>query len=182
MQHTGRAGMRASGVGGVFAVVIALVLAVQARPVRAGEAAFLPLDCHADQAGGFHDHPDDDEGYVPVLFHPVAFHLEENRVFMLNLGDRTDVDLFITMTSLGEDGPQTSELECRQVRGLDGTPGYSCVNIPPSEMLLINRGTLRFTRTAVGGWTFAGGSAPGGESIYVEYGTCRSASAPDSAG
>ena len=132
--------------------------------------AFLPLHCTADQTGGFHDYPDDDESYIPALFNSDPFRLEENIVFMTNLPEQ-GVDLFVTLTA-GED-PVTTELECRQVRGVDGSPGYSCVNIPPSEMLLINRSTLRFTRTAVGGWTFAGGNEThSGDSIFVEYGTC----------
>jgi hypothetical protein len=135
-------------------------------------AAFLPLACLADQTGGFHDYPDDDQSYAPALFNATPFRLEENQVFMLNLAREPGVDLFVTLTS-GED-PVTTELECRQLRGADGSLGYSCVNIPPSEMLLINRDTLRFTRTAVGGWTFAGPTEEfSGDSIFVEYGTCR---------
>ncbi len=135
-------------------------------------AGFLPLACTAAQTGGFHDYPDDKESYVPALFNSKPFRLEENRVFMANLPKRPGVDLYVTLTE-GEDAV-TTELECRQVRGVDGSPGYSCVNIPPSEMLLINRNNLRFTRTAVGGWTFAGATATqSGDSIFVEYGTCQ---------
>lgn len=144
-------------------------------PSTAAEApdpvAFLPLDCGAEQTGGFHDYPDDDGGYQPALFNVTPFRLEENRVFMRNLGRQPGVDLFVSLTA-GED-PVTTELECRRVRGADGSPGFSCVNIPPSEMLLINSETLRFTRTAVGGWTFTGATdAHSGDSIFVEYGTC----------
>ena len=139
-------------------------------------AGFLPLDCSAEQTGGFHDYPDDDQSYQPALFNATPFRLEENRVFMLNLGRQPGVDLFVSLTA-GED-PVTTELECRQVRGVDGSTGYSCVNIPPSEMLLINGETLRFTRTAVGGWTFAGATEThSGDSVFVEYGTCTPASA-----
>ncbi len=139
--------------------------------------AFLPLACSPDQTGGFHDYPDDKESYVPALFNSTPFRLDENVVFMTNLPKRPGVDLYVTLTN-GED-PVTTELECRQVRGVDGSPGYSCVNIPPSEMLLINRDNLRFTRTAVGGWTFAGATATrNGDSIFVEYGTCSRTDAP----
>ena len=139
--------------------------------------SFLPLECTADQTGGFHDYPDDQESYVPALFNATPFRLDENVVFMTNLPQQQGLDLYVTLTA-GED-PVTTELECRQVRGVDGSPGYSCVNIPPSEMLLINRDTLRFTRTAVGGWTFAGASeAHSGDSIFVEYGTCTAAPNP----
>lgn len=161
----------AGALAGMAAVVGALSTAEAAeRAATAGD--FLPLECTADQTGGFHDYPDDQESYVPALFNATPFRLEENVVFMVNLAEDSPVDLYVTLTA-GDD-PVTTELECRQVRGADGSPGYSCVNIPPSEMLLINRETLRFTRTAVGGWTFAGATeTQSGDSIFVEYGTCR---------
>jgi len=159
-----------------IAVGIAL-LAAASHGRAADDEVFLPLDCTAEQTGGFHDYPDDDAGYQPALFNSTPFRLDENVVFMLNLADDSGVDLYVTLTS-GED-PVTTELECRQVRGIDGSAGYSCVNIPPSEMLLIHRQTLRFTRTAVGGWTFAGATdARAGDSIFVEYGTCKPATTP----
>ncbi|MDZ7670775.1 MAG: hypothetical protein U5Q16_15615 [Gammaproteobacteria bacterium] len=140
-------------------------------PAVEAAADFLPLDCVAEQTGGFHDYPDDDESYQPALFNAAPFRLEENVVFMLNLPETPGIDLYVSLTA-GED-PVTTELECRRVRGVDGSPGFSCVNIPPSEMLLINADTLRFTRTAVGGWTFAGATeVHNGDSIFVEYGTC----------
>jgi hypothetical protein len=169
-----------------FAVWIMAWLVLDASPAAAGAqeeipapeaGAFLPLECAADQTGGFHDYPDDDESYVPALFNATPFRLEENVVFMTNLPEQPGVDLFVTLTA-GED-PVTTELECRQLRGVDGSPGYSCVNIPPSEMLLINRNSLRFTRTAVGGWTFAGANdTHSGDSVFVEYGTCTAATPP----
>jgi hypothetical protein len=135
---------------------------------------FAPLECTAEQTGGFHDYPDDDQGYVPALFNGTPFRLEENAVFMLHLAEDSRVDLYLTLTA-GDD-PVTTELECRRVRGREGSSGYSCVNIPPAEMLLINAQTLRFTRTAVGGWTFAGASeVETGDSIFVEYGSCKPA-------
>lgn len=171
--------MAARGTGACMVAVAGWLLAPGAWPAEEAEAVekpgdFLPLECSADQTGGFHDYPDDDESYVPALFNATPFRLDENVVFMTNLPEQPGVDLFVTLTA-GED-PVTSELECRQVRGVDGSPGYSCVNIPPSEMLLINRDTLRFTRTAVGGWTFAGANEThSGDSIFVEYGTCAAA-------
>jgi hypothetical protein len=153
--------------------------AVAAPAATPGAAAvgFLPLECVADQTGGFHDYPDDEQGYVPALFNATPFRLDENVVFMQNLAEQTGVDLYVTLT-VGDD-PVTTELECRDVRGVDGSRGYSCVNIPPSEMLLINQQTLRFTRTAVGGWTFAGPTdAHAGDSVFVEYGTCRGSERP----
>jgi hypothetical protein len=46
-------------------------------------------------------------------------------------------------------------------------------------MLLINAQSLRFTRTAVGGWTFSDAAdSRNGDSIFVEYGQCVAAAAP----
>ena len=144
--------------------------------------------CAAEQTGGFHDYPGDGESYEPALFHPQSFSLEENIVLMMNLGGGegngpgagAKVDLYLTMTrtlpATAEmpETVETSELECRQVRGADQSYGYSCVNVPPSEMILINAESLRYTRTAVGGWTFAGATeALNGDSIFVEYGQCQ---------
>lgn len=133
--------------------------------------ALPTLRCEAEQTGGFHDYPGEDEKYEPALFNPGRFYLEENVVFMLNLPVGNGApDLYLVMRTEGE---LETELACRRVRGADGAMGYSCVNTPPSEMLLINRETLRFTRTSVGGWTFAGATESlAGDSIFVEYGAC----------
>jgi hypothetical protein len=163
--------------------------AVAAESADAPAPAGLPsMRCQAEQTGGFHDYPGGDETYEPALFHPQSFTLEENVVFMMNLAEsEKNVDLYLTMErplKVEEQGLsrfETTELECRRVRGARDSHGYSCVNLPPSEMLLINAGTLRFTRTAVGGWTFAGAAvesgtdetgAHSGDSIFVEYGQC----------
>lgn len=139
------------------------------------------VTCTAEQTGGFHDYPGAEESYEPALFHPQTFTLEENEVFMMNLAaEEGNADLYLTMVRRlpaespdGEETIDATELECRRVRGANESQGYSCVNLPPSEMLLINARTLRFTRTAVGGWTFTGASeAHNGDSIFVEYGQC----------
>jgi hypothetical protein len=153
-------------------------------PIATAEPATLPpLDCVAEQTGGFHDQPAEGERYEPALFHPQAFRLAENTVFMLNLLEsERRADLYLTLESpaaatAGAE-PRATELECRQVRGADGSIGYSCVNLPPSEMLLINARTLRFTRAGVGAWTFVEPTAAqAGDSIFVEYGQCRASSA-----
>jgi hypothetical protein len=110
-------------------------------------------------------------------------------VFMMNLAaDEGNVDLYLTLQTEvpGDDDEGTAsqleatELECRRVRGADHSYGYSCVNLPPSEMLLINAQSLRFTRTAVGGWTFTGASdKQTGDSIFVEFGQCVEGKALD---
>ena len=155
-------------------------ISVSAQEGRVIEADSLPtVVCTALQTGGFHDYPEGEEVYEPALFHPRSFSLQENVVFMMNLaGSSGNVDLYLTMhsqvpTAEGVDRLETTELECRRVRGANESHGYSCVNLPPSEMLLINAQSLRFTRTAVGGWTFAGASEEhSGDSIFVEYGQC----------
>jgi len=147
----------------------------------AGDSLPGVVTCTAEQTGGFHDYPGADESYEPALFHPRTFTLEENQVFMMNLAvEEGNADLYLTMVRrLPSENPDweetidTTELECRRVRGANDAQGYSCVNLPPSEMLLINARSLRFTRTAVGGWTFSGASeAHNGDSIFVEYGQC----------
>ena len=139
------------------------------------QATFPTVDCTALHTGGFHDYPGDEEVYEAALFHPGQFRLAENSFLMTNLaGKELGVDLYLTLARLDEIDRET-ELECRGVRGAANARGYSCVNNPPSEMLLINAETLRFTRTSVGGWTFAGATAAdSGDSIYVEYGSCQS--------
>ena len=146
------------------------------------EEGFPRVLCTAEQTGGFHDYPEEGEAYEPALFHPQQFSLEENLVFMLNLAEsERNVDVYLTMTTTvaepdGAAIEETTELECREVRGAGGGYGLSCVNLPPSEMILINAETLRFTRTAVGGWTFAGATESlSGDSIFVEYGQCERA-------
>ena len=155
--------------------------------VCAGAADGLPrMLCNAEQSGGFHDYPGGGEFYEPVLYQPRSFTLEENAVFMVNLArGEGNADLYLTLETKtpdekGVDLVETMELECRRVRGPNDSHGYSCVNLPPSEMLLINAQSLRFTRTAVGGWTFSDAAdTRNGDSIFVEYGQCVAAAAPD---
>ena len=139
---------------------------------------WLPASCEARQTVGMHRYPGDvDAGYLPSVFTEQTFDLRENVFFMRHLlGDQTapdgsaggdasaTVQLYVTMSS---DGVET-EFECRPVRGILGNEGYSCVNNPPSEMLLINPVRGRFTRSAIGGWAFYAPEA----SLFVEYGTC----------
>ena len=130
------------------------------------------LQCLATQTGGFHDYPGDVEQYEAALFHPGKFSLQQNSFLTENLASTTPgVDLYLTLTN--PDQTET-ELECRSVRGTADATGFSCVNTPPSQMLLLNAQTHRFTRTAVGGWTFTGAADnESGDSIYVEYGQCE---------
>jgi len=143
------------------------------------------LKCQPEQTGGFHDYPEGEEIYEPALFHARPFVLRENIVFMMNLqgevADPGGPDLYVTLSMEDDPIAETTELECRSVRGVNGAMGLSCVNLPPSEMLLINTETYRFTRSAVGGWTFAGAAGDlNGDSIFIEYGQCQPVADPAS--
>ena len=72
------------------------------------------------------------------------------------------------------DSEEVSEFTCEGVRGRGGQAGFSCRNTPPSEILMINPDTLRFTRSAIGSWTFFTPSDhETGASLFVEYGQCE---------
>ena len=155
-----------------------ILVALCALP--AGAVDWLPATCEAGQTVGMHKYPGDgNEAYMPAVFNEQTFDLRENALFMRHLlaeqgparapergGLAPDtVRLYVTMTS--SDGTET-EFECRPVLGDEGNQGYSCVNNPPSEMLLINPLRGRFTRSAIGGWAFYAPEA----SLFVEYGAC----------
>ncbi len=148
----------------------------------AGAVDWLPTTCKARQTVGMHQYPGDvDETFMPAVFSEQTFDLRENALFMRHLlgepgeteatepGVPTSapgtVKLYVTMTSA--EGDET-EFECRTVRGAASNQGYSCVNNPPSEMLLINPALDRYTRSAIGGWAFYAAEA----SLFVEFGTC----------
>ncbi|MEM9622118.1 MAG: hypothetical protein AAF993_10745 [Pseudomonadota bacterium] len=179
--------------------------------ISASVAPEVPADlrCEAAQTAGFHDYPvrrqllreqyqaeqgadaefdqlTDGEIYEAVVFYESEFRLRTNRVLLRHLAD-TPYDSFLTLTDAeGE----VVELQCVYLRGIDNAQGLSCTNSPPSELLLLNLQNLRFTRSSIGGWTFAGarfsdgdsaGDADGdsageeinaGDSIFVEYGRC----------
>jgi len=129
------------------------------------------LECDAIDTGGFHNDAGT-EGYRAALFTRGKFRLEENLVFKKMLTGETHAPntVFLTMTDAKD---MSIELQCHPVAA-NLEKGFSCVNTPPSEMLVLNTGTLRFTRSSIGGWTF--NSSPveqTGDSIYVEYGRCK---------
>ena len=132
------------------------------------------LSCHATQTAGFHDYSssdqeDDKESYEPVVFFESEFILAVNQVLTRHLAASEGVDVYLTFST----DENLVELRCLLVRGIGDARGLSCSNEPPAEMLLINLGNLRFTRTSIGGWTFTGAEVnTSGDSIFVEYGQC----------
>ena len=125
--------------------------------------------CTAVQTAGFHDFPHNEEAYEPVSFFESSFELRINRVLMRHRDPNAAADYYLTLI----DEDERAELDCRTVRGAGAAQGLSCSNLPPSELLLLNTANLRFTRTSIGGWTFAAATENmAGDSIYVEYGSC----------
>ena len=138
----------------------------------AGTAMPQWLSCRAEQTAGFHDYPHNEEGYESVVFMESEFRLKVNRVLMQHLAAESPYDAFYVLT----DDENVTELSCRLVRGLGNARGLSCSSTPPADLLLLNLDNLRFTRTAIGGWTFGAAAPDSGESIYVEFGTCLATS------
>jgi len=145
------------------------------------------LVCQAVQTAGLHDYDGPPESYEPAEFFESRFALEINRVLtrhLANSGGTAEAtpDLYLTLTPRNK---PASEFRCRQVRGAHGAKGFSCSNTPPSDMLLLNPATLRFTRSSIAGWTFSDqppDQAPnqeqnpahmGDDSLFVEFGTCE---------
>ena len=142
---------------------------VWTAPVAIGETLPNHMICTAAQTAGFHDFPHNEERYERVSFFESIFELSVNRVLMRHLNEAADADFYITLFDEGEE----TELKCARIRGVGGATGLSCSNTPPSELLLINTESFRFTRTSIGGWTFASADEnSAGDSIYVEYGSC----------
>ncbi len=128
------------------------------------------MSCTAAQTAGFHDYPHNEESYEPVVFFESDFALEVNNVLTQHLAAGSGVDVYLTLSA----DDKLVELSCVRIRGLKDARGISCSNSPPAELLLINLDNLRFTRTAIGGWAFAGAAEnTAGDSIYVEYGQCE---------
>ena len=137
--------------------------------------SWLPLTCHAEKTVGLHDYVEAEskpvEAYEPSIFFASSFTLRENRTFATFL-EQEDVAVYVTMTD--EQSGDESEFQCDTVRGTGDTYGYSCRNSPPSDILMLNPEKMRFTRGAVGGWTFySTGEDHNGTSLFVEYGLCQ---------
>ena len=155
----------------LLSATIMMLMAAQAA-AEASERGAIPssLSCKATQTAGFHDYPHNEEAYESVVFFESTFRLSLNRVLMRHLAADSPFDAFLTLIT---DEGELVELNCSRLKGLRNASGISCSNTPPSDLLLLNLDNLRFTRTAIGGWTFTGADeSTAGESIYVEYGQC----------
>lgn len=154
---------------GLSAVAEATETSAQTTP---DDALTVPrkMRCTAWHTVGLHDYPHNEEAYEPVAFNESRFKLSVNRVLMRHLAPDAAADVYLILENDGE----LSELSCVKLRGYDDSRGLSCSNSPPSEFLLLNTDTLRFTHTSIGGWTFAAANEnTAGDSIYVEYGVCE---------
>lgn len=143
------------------------------------EAIWLPLYCEAKQTVGLHDFAEEEalEEYELIRFFESKFELRENKTFNELMGQE-DGKFFLSMKL--QDSEEISEFTCDTVRGRNGQEGLSCRNTPPSEIIMINKASLRFTRSAVGAWTFFTPSDHDtGASLFVEYGQCETIETPD---
>ena len=161
----------------LIGLCLGLSHSIRAEP---GHGPVPALTCAAVDTAGFHDYPLDEGGFDAVVFQPSTFQIEPNKALNKHRAAAADGASIITYLTMRTDDDYV-ELHCTSVRGHNATPGLSCANLPPTEMLLINLRNFRFTRTSIGGWTF---SDPGdeptgsptndeGESIFVEFGQCR---------
>ena len=138
----GRALSPAAGAISFFRAGLCLMALATPTVFAAELRATLPakLTCQASQTAGLHDYAGAPEDYEPSTFFESKFKLAINKVLMQHLAPEQSVasnptDLFLTMLPRNED---PIELRCRQVQGAPGELGFSCVNSPPSELLLIN--------------------------------------------
>lgn len=161
------------------ALVASFALAQETTTDDAG--SWLPARCVPAETIGFHDAPEDGvdaepvEAFTPVNFKSTVFTLRENQTLGELLEDVDDTTLFLTMQM--DDAGEIFEFSCKDVLGANREQGYSCVNTPPSDILMINPKSMRFSRAAIGSWTFQSDSAlESGSSLFVEMGQCYSLS------
>ena len=138
---------------------------------------WLPAHCAPLETIGFHDEPEVEsepvEAFTPVNFKSTPFTLRENETFGELLADEDDVSLYVTMAI--DETNDEFEFSCRNVLGANREPGLSCVNTPPSDILMLNPKSMRFSRAAIGSWTFQSNAAlREGSSLFVELGQCYS--------
>ena len=141
------------------------------------EDEWLPARCVPLDTIGFHDEAEatsePQEVYEIVQFSSTPFVLRENETLVQLLGDVDESILYLTLEV--PDESEFFELTCRPVIGASREPGFSCVNTPPADMLLLNPKSMRFSRAAIGSWTFQSQSdLERGSSLFVQLGQCYS--------
>ena len=132
---------------------------------------------------GFHDEPElsgePEEKFEPTQFTSTPFLLRRNLTLNELLDDVEDNVLYITLEL--EDEHEFFELKCTKVIGASREAGLSCVNTPPSDLLMLNPKSMRFTRAAIGSWTFQSTrDLERGSSLFVQMGQCYSLDAVSS--
>ena len=139
--------------------------------------SWLPARCVPLETIGFHDTPEPDsdavEAFNPVKFKSTPFTLRVNETLSELLADNADSQLFISMQM--EESAEIFEFSCKEVLGANRELGFSCLNTPPSDILMLNPKSMRFSRAAIGSWTFQSDAAlKDGSSLFVEMGQCYS--------
>ena len=138
---------------------------------------WLPAHCVPLETIGFHDEAESTEEpreeFEIARFSSTPFFLRQNETFMELLGEVDERLLYLTLEP--EEEAEFFELTCRPVMGANREPGFSCTNTPPSDLLLINPKSMRFSRSAIGSWTFQSqGDLDRGSSLFVQMGQCYS--------
>lgn len=139
------------------------------------DGSWLPARCVPLDTIGLHDNKEEigepKESFEPARFERRAFTLRANDTLAELLTDRGDTDQFVTMTI--DDLNDIFEFSCRQVMGASRELGFSCLNTPPSDILMINPKSMRYSRAAIGTWTFQSETGlKDGSSLFVELGQC----------
>ena len=146
--------------------------------------SWLPARCVPLETIGLHDEAEEagepEEKFEPARFERRPFTIRANETFSELLGETEQASLFVTMTI--DELNEVFEFTCKEVMGANREPGFSCLNTPPSDILLINPKSMRYSRSAIGTWTFqSDADLVRGSSLFVELGQCYSLeSAPDS--
>ena len=159
----------------ISSVLLVSSFAVTSERDEKAKEDWLPLECKAHRTVGLHDYDDIDE--IPIelyearIFLSSEFSIVENRTFS-QLLDEPDVAMYLTLTP--KETTEQHEYSCKRVKGHGSRGGYSCTNIPPTDILTIDPKTRRFSRASTGAWTLYTSDDTGvGASVFVEVGTCK---------
>ena len=139
------------------------------------DGTWLPARCVPLDTIGLHDGKEESgepkESFEPARFERRSFTLRSNDTFAELLAEEEQVDRFVTMTI--DELNDVFEFSCREVMGVSRELGFSCLNTPPSDILMINPKSMRYSRAAIGTWTFQSDAGIlDGSSLFVELGQC----------